>query len=466
MLQYPLNDIGNAQRFAAKFTGKLAYARERKNGWFLWSGSKWEPDLGLEHERLAMNLIQGMRAELNDGLTEHERAQLLTHIDRSSRVERVKAMISLARPQKGLSMSLGDFDNSPIHLNTEGGIIDLSKPLKPPVEALPAHWCTKFVPIPWDSQAKCPLWAGFIETITQGDRDLATYLQKAIGYTMTGLTREQCFFVLYGTGRNGKGTFLRILNSLLGTYGITWDQSSITLQRNLQAGAARPDIARLPGIRCVTIGEVKDNLVLDEVLIKSLTGEDKITARALYTEPFDFLPQAKLWIATNYRPQIKDGGFGLWRRVRAIPFTTTIPDEDIDPLLGAKLQAELPGIFQWALQGLEKWWLEGLKVPQAILDDTQAYQREEDSLKAFVDEHCHRNPKEAITPQDFYLAYTAFCTKEGKRPITKKRVSNRIGEFGLTSQIRKIRGRAARIWVGTRLKTEEELLEGLPEFHA
>ncbi|HHU73383.1 MAG TPA: DNA primase, partial [Clostridiales bacterium] len=199
-------------------------------------------------------------------------------------------------------------------------------------------------------------------------------------------TGEECLFILYGTGRNGKGTFAETLLHLLGSYARTAQVDSLML-KNVSASGANPDIARLKGARVVNAAEPQKNARLNESLIKQLTGGDMVTARFLYGKEFEYRPEFKLWINTNYKPQFSGNDDGIWSRVKLIPFTVYIPPEKRDPNLKDYLrEREINGILNWALEGLKLWQKEGLEMPETMKSATMDYRSEMDVMQKFLNE--------------------------------------------------------------------------------
>lgn len=301
-------------------------------------------------------------------------------------------------------------------LNTPGGVINLTtgeiKPHKP------EFYLTKITKCEQADDVNAPLWAEFLRTIFKNDLDLIRYIQKAIGYTLTGSTVEECVFFLYGTGRNGKSTFLEIIREIFGDYAANIQPETIMVKPNASS-AINSDIARLKGARLVTSVEPNEGVRLNEGLLKQLTGQDIITARKLYGEEFEFKPEFKLWMATNHKPIIRGTDTGIWRRIHLIPFTATIPPEKVDKDLRHKLQGELPQIFRWALDGCMLWQREGLDMPRAVLDSVKEYRREMDVISAFIDDKCEL--KGATQSSVLYAAYSSWAegNNEYKMSMTK-----------------------------------------------
>jgi putative DNA primase/helicase len=289
---------------------------------------------------------------------------------------------------------------------------------------------TKIANVEYDPMAECPTWIKFLERIMKDEHgqvmhDLIEFLQRMIGYTLTGSTREHCLFILHGSGSNGKSTFFSAIEQILGDYAERADASTFMVKNNQ---GVPNDIARLRGCRMVQTSESENNKALAESLIKQLTGGDKIVARFLHQEFFEFTPKFKILFATNHKPRIKGNDHAIWRRIRLIPFKQTISDEEKDPHLVDKLQAEASGILKWAIDGCLKWMQDGLKEPEIVKSATQAYRAEMDFIQAFFDEHIEINKQAKTSNKDLYAAYRNYSNEAGEYAVTLKVFGEKIKE--------------------------------------
>ena len=306
-------------------------------------------------------------------------------------------------------------------LNSPTGVIDLND--FSVRKATPKDYFTKSVNANFDKSAKCPLWDKFLETIFNGDKDLIRYVQKAVGYSLTGSTAEQCAFFLYGTGKNGKSTFIDVLRELFGDYARNIQPETIMIKNN---NGINSDIARLKGARLVTTVEPNEGLKLNEGLLKQLTGGDIITARKLYAEEFEFKAEFKLWMATNHKPIIRGTDLGIWRRVHMIPFTVVIPENEVDKQLTEKLMQELDGIFTWALRGLAMYNKEGLEMPSAVRQAVDEYKKEMDVVSRFLDECTEKAFAKSVKASDLYQVYTNWCSQYGEYQMSNTNFGKEI----------------------------------------
>jgi len=264
------------------------------------------------------------------------------------------------------------------------------------------------------------LWKKFLNDIFAGNEDLIHYIKRAVGYCLTGSTSEQIFFFCYGTGANGKSVFLAVLRALMGEYAKQADFSSFLIQRNEKV---RNDLAGLAGARVITAVEAEEGGRLSMQVLKSWTGGDPITARFLFGENFTFKPQGKIWLAANTKPAITERNYAAWRRVHLIPFNVTIPPEKRDQNLENKLIAELPGILNWALEGLKDYLKVGLKTPEAVTKATKEYRQENDSIESFIAECCELGKLKVCKNSELYPNYVIFCNMSGLTPLSQHKFS-------------------------------------------
>jgi len=298
----------------------------------------------------------------------------------------------------------------------------------------------------YDPAASCPLWDTFLSRTMGGNANLISFLQRAAGYTLTGDVREQCLFFLHGTGANGKSTYLEVLRALLGDYAKQADFSTFIVRTS---DGVRNDLADLRGARLVTATEVDAGKRFAESLVKQLTGGDTIKARFLFQEFFEFEPTFKLFLAANHKPRIEGTDYAIWRRIRLIPFTVTIPEAERDPDLKRKLLGELPGILRWAVEGCLEWQKRGLKPPEEVLAATEDYRAEMDSLTSFFSESCVIHPESKVLSTVLYDEYVKWCGDSGEEQLPRKQFVARLREKGFGHY----RGAGGRYyWYGVTLK--------------
>lgn len=433
---FHLTDLGNAERLFAQFGQDIRYADEI--GWLGWDGQRWSRDNGayevMEDARLT---VRGMYAEAATLTADSARLELVKHAKHSEAREKLEAMIALAKHQA--SAHLASFDTDPYLLTVTNGTVDLRTGLLQPHWR--EDWITKLAPVDYDVQAQAPTWHRFLKEIFKGNESLIRFLQRAVGYALTGLTSEQVLFILYGTGANGKSTFLKILGEIMGDYAMQTPTETLLVKRE---GSIPNDLARLVGVRFVTAVEISDGRRLDEALVKQVTGGDPITARFLRREFFQFVPAFKLFFAVNHKPQIRGTDHAIWRRIRLIPCEVTIPEDQQDRKLLEKLRGELPGVLAWAVRGCLEWQREGLRAPEEVRVATEAYRNDEDGLAQFLADCCRTGPSLRVKSADLYGAYTAWCERVGEHPVSQKKLGGQLTERGFI--VRKSGG--TKIWTG------------------
>lgn len=446
---YTMDDTGNAERMFDNYGGRLRYSYIEKS-WYYWDERRWCKDVTGTVDRVADESLTVMQSETelyrliderNGGRDEMEK-KFLRHI-KSSRSSKSKTAMKNELRHKVPALP-GQFDRDKYALNTPDGIIDLrsGKLLSHDIEKYITKLCGTGL-----SEADCPVWKSFLDVVFDGDPEMIRYIQKAVGYSLSGSTSEQCVFFLYGTGRNGKSTFLDTVRAMLGDYASNAQPETIMVSPK-SAGGARSDIARLKGTRFVTTVEPNEGMRLDEGLIKQLTGGDPVTTRFQYSSEFEFVPEFKIWMATNHKPIIRGTDTGIWRRIHLVPFGVQIPESKVDRSLPLKLRKELPAILKWAVDGYGLYKSEGLRLPSAALNAVNDYRREMDVVSAFISACCTIGGgmeqssalyavycKWASDNNEYKMSHTRFTTELLKKDgIERKRERDAIYFKGLTLQ--------------------------------
>ena len=308
------------------------------------------------------------------------------------------------------------------------------------------HLITKKSRFVYDKNAQCPTWNIFLQRIFNKDAALIRFIQKAMGYALSGDVSEQCLFILWGTGANGKSTFLNVLQYLFGDYACSTMIETFLKKNSEQSN----DLARLKGARLVTTTEVEQGKALSESIIKQITGEDILTARFLYSEYFSFKPTFKIFMATNHKPKIKGADNGIWRRIKMIPFTVTIPPEQRDKKLSEKLMAENSGILNWLLRGYAMWAKEGLGEPAAVKEANEEYRMDMDSVGTFVNEclNIDAGLSWRLPNKLMYETYLKWCNRSNERVMSQKWLSIQLQEKGFKRCV----SNGMRFWLGLGVK--------------
>lgn len=408
---YSFDDMGNARRFCDLFGKDVRFSYIDKR-WYKYDGRRWAADTAGTVEHLADLAAEAMKPEaaIYSQSDEENGTDMLKAFEKhckASRSNKAKRAM-LTEVQHHLPIQPSQTDKHKFLLNTPSGVINLKTGQTG--EHKQEYYLTKITGAEYSVTADCPRWTAFLREIFGGDNDLIRYVQKAVGYSLTGSTAEQCVFFLYGTGRNGKSTFLEVIRQVFGDYCSNIQPETIMVKHN--AGSAiNSDIARLKGARLVTTVEPNEGARLNEGLLKQLTGDDVVTARKLYGDEFEFRPEFKLWMATNHKPIIRGTDVGIWRRIHLVPFTVQIPPAKVDRQLKYKLAAELPGIFRWAVEGCLMWQREGLKMPRAVADGVREYRREMDVISAFIEDRCTVGAGKSVQSSRLYAAYCEWADK-------------------------------------------------------
>ena len=403
-----LTDLGNAKRLVKACGNDIRYCFHTKK-WYVWTTRRWAVDDKGTVTKKAKRVVQSILAEAAEIQDPEVRKAFIRHERASESDSHIKAMVSLAQSEGDIAVRLSDFDRDAMLLNTVSCTIDLSTGKVGPHRR--SDMATKMSPVAYDPHANCPTWERFLHQVTGGNKSLQDYLQRCVGYSLTGETKEHALFLLYGKGANGKSTFLEVVRHVLGDYAQTADFASFMVSKNQ---TVRNDIAKLNGARLVTATESESGKRMSEAVVKQLTGGDTVTARFLYSEHFEFVPQFKLWLGTNHKPKIVGADDGIWRRIRLIPFTVQIPKAHQDKDLPKKLKAEASGILNWALEGLRQWQKTGLAEPDTVTEATSEYRADQDVLQHFIDALCTTGAGKRARGSALYAAYKLWAETAGE----------------------------------------------------
>ncbi|WP_078392050.1 phage/plasmid primase, P4 family [Shouchella patagoniensis] len=411
---FRLTELGNAERIVYQHGKDVRYCGERE--WLIWDGKRWKEDSKKEIETITARTLRGIYKEADKARENEDNPMAKKLYDWAQKCERRSTrMASIADSKPMLSVTNEELDKHPFKFNVANGVVDLKtgKLLQHDRDYL----FTKISDVEYKKDAKCPNWLNFLQSIFQDDQgnvdhELIHFMQKAIGYTLTGDITEQQMFFLFGTGRNGKSTFINTIQRILGAYGK--QTNSDTFIRKKNDSGINNDIARLDKARFVSAVESEEGQQLSESLVKQITGGEKMTARFMRQEFFEFTPEFKIFFTTNHPPVIRGSDEGIWRRICQIPFKVTIPKSQVDRRLPQKLEAEMPGILAWAVEGCLMWQKEGLEHPKSIKQATQAYREDMDIMGPFLDEKCIVADAAEVEAKELYNEYKDFCFKNGE----------------------------------------------------
>lgn len=413
---YPQTDLGNAERFCARYRGRLLHCGAI--GWLAWDGRRWARDEGEDQVRLAahatVRAIQREAATLADA---DARARLAAWGKKSEAAARIAALADNARPY--LAVGAGELDADPYAINVNNGTLRLRGAAAPEIELHPhdpADLITKLAPVDYDPEAACPAYDEFLEFV-QPDPHMRRFLHQWGGYSLTGDTGEQIFTFHWGLGKNGKTTLFNAWAHVAGDYGRTIQiESFLDSGRARAGGAPTPDLAMLKGVRYLRTGEPERGAKLAEALVKLATGGEVMTVRHLNREFFELRPQFKLTMSGNYQPQIAGADEGIWRRVRLVPWTVEIPPaqrlRDFDR---RRLYPEASGILNRLLAGLIDWREHGLVEPERVREATATYRSDSDPLGRFLAACTEAEAGARVQASLLHALFVAWARANGER---------------------------------------------------
>lgn len=448
---YNLTDLGNAERMAAMFKDEIRYCHAW-HSWLILNNDRWVIDKSNQINQKAKQVVRSIYHEASAGIDSSDRKQLARHAEQSEADYRLKAMINLCASERGIAIAPDELDRNIWLLTCLNGTLDLMTGELLPHD--PKHLITKLVPVIFDPHATCHIWDSFLNRIMAGNENLIQFLQRAIGYSLTGDTGEQCFFILHGSGANGKSTFLSAISSIMADYSMQTPTETLLVKK---LGGISNDVARLKGARFVTASEAEADQRLAEGLIKQMTGQDIITARFLYQELFDFTPTHKIFLATNHKPDVRGNDPAIWRRIKLVPFEVAIPEPERDRKLLAKLDKEKQGILAWAVRGCIDWVAQGLGEPEEVKAATNEYKCEMDFMASFFSDCCCLEDRAKATAKELYEAYTAWCSETGEEPLKQRGFGVKLKDKGF----KHFRTSDKRWWRG--IKLNEKQAEGPAE---
>ena len=402
----------------------LEFARRHAEGlrfvaawgkWFIWTGTYWRADDTLRAFDLARAVCRGASA-----LVPPKQRKLAAAV---AGAKTVAAVVTLARADRRLAATVDQWDADPWLLNTPDGTIDLRTGELTPHRRADYH--TKITSVaPGDSY---PGWLEFLDRIMGGDAELIKYLQRLVGYALTGSTREHALFFGHGTGANGKGVFINTVAGILGSYAVTAPMETFIASNTDRHPT---DLAGLRGARLVTSQETEQGRRWAEAKIKTLTGGDRVSARFMRQDFFEFTPLFKLLIAGNHKPGLRGVDEAIRRRLHLIPFVVTIPEAERDKDLPEKLKAEWPGILRWAIDGCLEWQRVGLDPPTAVRQATEAYLAAEDAFAQWLDERCCYDPIYSERSGALFANFKAWAEAAGEYVGSHKRFSQNLEDRG------------------------------------
>lgn len=410
------DDTGNADRFIDRY-GNLYKYSYIANKFYIYDGMKWKIDDKGSIRKLIDEMIESIKDEKiihGDDVTEEEAREFFQKYYKKTRGTQAKKNI-MNELMHRRPATPDDFDRDDMLINVANGYIDLTS------RELYKHDINKMFSqitnTDYTEKMQPAVWLDFLNDIFAGDQKVIRYIQKALGYSLTGSTREQIIFILFGKGRNGKSIFVEVISEILGDYSNNMQAKSLMVKKNDNVNT---DIARLSKARFVTSSEPNEGFRFDEGLIKQLTGGDKVTARFLYAEEFEYTPKFKIWVSTNHKPIIRGTDDGIWRRLVLIPFDVQIPEEKVDKDLKYKLLREAPAILNWMAEGAYMWMQEGLAMPEKLKEASKAYRNEMDVIEQFIEDECKRVDDAKVKANELYELYKRWANDNGNYKMSNK----------------------------------------------
>jgi putative DNA primase/helicase len=417
-------ELGNARRLVRHFGQDFRHCHPWKKD-LVWDGRRWREDDTAQAERWAKEIPRLLYEEAAAG-DDSKRQQLVRHGLDSEKAKVIKATMALARSEPGVPVLPAQLDTDPYLLNVLNGTIDLR------TGVLRTHrredLLTKLAPVSFDPEATCPLWLKFLGRIMDGNDDVIGYLRRVVGYCLTGDVSEQALWFFHGQGANGKSTFLGAVLALFGDYGMQAVSDLLMVKGHEAHPTERADLF---GRRFVATIETEEGKRMAEALMKQMTGGDKVRARKMHKDFFEFDPTHKIVLAANHKPQIRGTDLAVWRRIKMVQFDQTIPDEEKDKALPDKLRKELPGILNWALQGCLDWQKDGLGEPDEVRQATSQYQAEQDAVQGFLDARCHLHPEAKVQSSALLKVYHEWS---GDQVMTGPAFRERLKAKGFSSK--------------------------------
>jgi len=415
--------------FAKNHAHDLRYVA-RKRLWYLWDAKRWREDDTLRVPDEVRRICRAAADACGD--------------PKIATASKVAAVERLAKSDRRLAATIDLWDANRWLLSTPAGAVDLETGKLRPHRS--EDYCTKTTTV--SPGGECPLWKGFLEQTFGGDAELISFVQRMCGYGLTGLTHEHAVFFCYGTGANGKSTLINTVVGILGDYASTAPIETFTAS---STDRHPTEIAMLMGARLVTAQETEEGRPWAEAKIKTLTGGDPISARRMRQDFFTFIPQLKLIIAGNHRPQVQRVDEAIRRRIHIIPFLVTIPADQREPELGDKLKKEWPGILAWMIEGCRLWQKQGLSPPAAVQDATNEYLDAEDVTQLWLDECCENEPDAWQSSASLFGSWKAWAGHIGEPVGSMRRLAQALEAKGF----KKKPTNKARGFSGIRLRTAQ-----------
>lgn len=438
------SDTGNAECLIHISGDDLRYCHTRSK-WLIWCESRWCVDEDGAAQRAMIAVVRARYRACNAIPDPDQRKKAVIWAIGCENNGKIESSMSVAGNLSAFATIIDHYDRDPLIAACVGATIDLRVCVHRNVRR--EDFITMQLGATYDPGASCDRWIQFLDEIFDGNAELIGYIQRAVGYSLTGDTREQKMFLLHGGGANGKSVFLDVLTKLFGDY--AGNASFETFDANKRSESTN-DLAALRGKRLVTVIETEDGKRLAEARVKSVTGQDPITCRFLYGEFFTYRPTYKIWLAMNHLPSIRGTDKGIWRRIQLIPFNQDFSGNE-DKTLATTLHSELDGILQWALEGLRQWWKRGLDTPEIVTNATNKYRAESDQTGRWIGDAMVQLSNVSVTVAQAYQSYKAWCEANGETAMSQ----NKLGRVLLEKGIDQSNPRNQRTWIGLGLREKD-----------
>ena len=455
-------DTFNGQVFAELNRGRLKYVYPAGK-WIFWDEKRWNWCSGGEAleaaKATAQEILRRAAEDFQCDPSNAEAKRKLSHAQQSFNLKRLEPMLVCAAAEEDMHVTeMSELDSNPMLLGCKNGVVDLrtGQLLWPQREML----ITKQVDAAFHPDMPCPQWERFLSEIMLRDVETIDYMQKGIGYTLTGNVSEELMHFFYGKGRNGKSVLANIICRLFNDYAVV-APAEMLMQRD-RGGGANNDVARLVGARLLLANETRSGQALDDLSLKTLVSTEKIAARFLHREYFEFRPTHHIWMRGNHKPLVRDESEGAWRRIRLLPFELDLSAAEVDPTLEEKLWAERDGILSWAVRGCQMWQREGLEPSPRIRAASAGYRKDCDLFGEFIDEECVLDKSARVSQRILWLSYQSWCFENGVKSGSKKSFTRRLEDRGVISA--GWEGKE-RLYTGVRKRTPEEQAEAQAEAH-
>jgi putative DNA primase/helicase len=441
-------ELSNARRLVKQYGEIIRYCEEWRR-WLIWDGKRWKRDSIGRIEQLAKETVLSIYREAAEAQDQEKRGRLAKWAVQSEKRYTITNMVRLAQTEPGVPVEPAQLDADPWLFNVTNGTINLHTGKL--LDHDPKNLITKLAPIKYDPSAACPQWAAFLGKVHRDNAEIIAFLQRVCGLSMVGEVLEHLLLVLYGTGRNGKTTFMETMLHIFGEYGMQADPKLLLVRQ----GEVHPsNVANLRGMRLVSCMEPEAGSRLAESQVNWLTGGDKIRARRLYQDWADapqFEASHTAFLITNHKPIVQGTDRAIWERIKLVGFTVFIPREERDKQLKAKLRREATGILAWAVAGCLSWQRDGLREPESVTLATDTYRKSMDVIGDFLEEMFEIADPERrdleIKSEDLYGAYTGWCEAGKLRAMTQRAFADVLHERGFENS----RTASKRFWWGFRL---------------